>query len=42
MHHIAYDGALAPAFEEAAALLRPGGALVRGRARVLAPAWAPA
>lgn len=28
MHHIAYDGALAPAFEEAAALLRPGGALV--------------
>ncbi len=28
MHHIAYQGALAPVFEEAATLLRPGGALV--------------
>jgi len=28
LHHIAYQGALAPAFEEAGRLLRPGGALV--------------
>ena len=28
MHHIAYRGLLAPVFDEAAALLRPGGALV--------------
>jgi SAM-dependent methyltransferase len=28
LHHIAYQGPLAPAFEEAARLLRPGGALV--------------
>ncbi len=28
LHHIAYQGSLAPVFAEAAALLRPGGALV--------------
>ena len=28
LHHIAYQGSLAPVFEEAARLLRPGGALV--------------
>jgi SAM-dependent methyltransferase len=28
LHHIAYQGPLAPAFEEAARVLRPGGALV--------------
>jgi SAM-dependent methyltransferase len=28
LHHIAYQGPLAPAFDEAARLLRPGGALV--------------
>ncbi len=28
LHHIAYQGALAPCFQEAARLLRPGGALV--------------
>jgi SAM-dependent methyltransferase len=28
LHHIAYQGPLAPCFEEAAGLLRPGGALV--------------
>jgi SAM-dependent methyltransferase len=28
LHHIAYQGPLAPCFEEAARLLRPGGALV--------------
>ena len=28
LHHIAYQGPLAPVFEEAAALLRPGGALI--------------
>jgi SAM-dependent methyltransferase len=28
LHHIAYQGPLAPVFEEAARLLRPGGALV--------------
>ena len=28
LHHIAYQGPLAPCFEEAVALLRPGGALV--------------
>ena len=28
LHHIAYQGALAPVFEEARRLLRPGGALV--------------
>jgi hypothetical protein len=28
LHHIAYQGPLAPAFAEAAALLRPGGAMV--------------
>jgi SAM-dependent methyltransferase len=28
LHHIAYQGALQPVFEEAARLLRPGGALV--------------
>ena len=28
LHHIAYQGELAPCFEEAARLLRPGGALV--------------
>jgi SAM-dependent methyltransferase len=28
LHHIAYQGPLAPAFEEAARLLRPGGAMV--------------
>ena len=28
LHHIAYQGQLAPCFEEAARLLRPGGALV--------------
>ncbi len=28
LHHIAFEGSLAPVFEEAARLLRPGGALV--------------
>ncbi|HEY1273375.1 MAG TPA: class I SAM-dependent methyltransferase [Thermoleophilaceae bacterium] len=28
LHHVAYQGELAPAFREAAALLRPGGAMV--------------
>ena len=28
LHHLAYHGSLAPVFAEAAALLRPGGALV--------------
>ncbi|MET0971950.1 MAG: hypothetical protein ABWY95_00870, partial [Thermoleophilaceae bacterium] len=28
LHHIAYQGSLQPVFEEAARLLRPGGALV--------------
>jgi SAM-dependent methyltransferase len=28
LHHIAYQGPLAPCFEEAAGLLRPGGTLV--------------
>ena len=28
LHHIAFDGSLAPVFDEAARLLRPGGALV--------------
>ena len=28
LHHIAYQGPLAPVFEEAARLVRPGGALV--------------
>ena len=28
LHHIAYQGSLAPVFDEAAALLRPGGALI--------------
>ena len=28
LHHIAFEGSLAPVFDEAARLLRPGGALV--------------
>ena len=50
LHHIAYQGPLAPVFAEAAALLRPGGALIAvepgawhpvGAGLSLANSWAP-
>ncbi len=37
LHHIAYQGPLAPVFAEAAALLRPGGALIAVEPGGLAP-----
>lgn len=40
MHHIAYQGPLAPVFSEAAALLRPGGALVAVEPGALHPVGA--
>jgi SAM-dependent methyltransferase len=40
LHHIAYQGPLAPAFEEAERLLRPGGALVAMEPGALHPVGA--
>lgn len=40
LHHIAYQGALAPVFEEAARLLRPGGALIAVEPGLLHPVGA--
>lgn len=40
LHHLAYQGPLAPAFEEAARLLRPGGALVAMEPGALHPVGA--
>jgi SAM-dependent methyltransferase len=37
LHHIAFQGSLAPAFEEATGLLRPGGALVAMEPGLLHP-----
>ena len=40
LHHVAYQGPLAPVFEEAARLLRPGGALVAVEPGALHPVGA--
>ncbi|MEX1141176.1 MAG: class I SAM-dependent methyltransferase [Thermoleophilaceae bacterium] len=40
LHHVVYQGPLAPAFEEAARLLRPGGALVAMEPGALHPVGA--